>query len=257
MRLIVPLFLFAFAALFSDASVKETVESTHAVDPGASFSLDNINGRVTIDTWDRAEIKIVALKKADDQEDLDAMDVKIQASPTHVSVWTKYNKKEDASFWNRWNSSGEVSYTVTVPVGTVLEEVKTVNGAVRVNGVEGSVHVSSVNGSVEAEGLRSDASISTVNGHLKAVFASINQNQRIKLNSVNGRSEIVVPANASFEIKARTVHGGISNDFGLDNGRSKWGVGSRMRGQLGEGGADVDISTVNGGIRVSKASGTM
>ena len=256
MRLVVPLFFFAFAGLLSkaDASVKESVESTNAVNPGAAFSLENINGRVTIDTWDQAEIKVVALKKADNQEGLDAMEVKISAAPDHVSVETKYHRNEDSSFFGGWNHSGEVTYTVTVPAGTVLRDVKTVNGRIQLSGDYGAVNVSSVNGSIDAEGLRSDAKIATVNGHVKAGFATISDNQRIKLDSVNGRSEIILPANANCGIKARTVHGGISNDFGLDEERSRWGVGSRLTGHIGEGGADVDISTVNGGIRVSKAS---
>ena len=256
MRLIVPLFMFAFAALFSDAAIKESVESTHAVDPGASFSLENLNGRVEINTWDRAEIKVVAIKQAGTQDALDRIQVKIQATPKHVAVKTEYNR-EDGSFFDRWTTSGEVSYSVTVPVGTDLHDIKTVNGSIHVNGVSGSVKLETVNGSVEAAGLRGDATLGTVNGHVKAQFASLADDQHIRLESVNGRSEIVLPADAKCGITARTVHGSISNDFGLENARSRWNIGNRLDGRLGTGGASVDISTVNGGIRVSKASATM
>lgn len=255
MRLLIPLFFFAFAALSSKASVTETVESTHEVSESAAFSLENINGHVSIDTWDRAEIRVVALKKASTQEDLDAMKIRIHAEPDHVSVKTEYDRK-DGSFFGKWSNSGEVAYTVTVPTGTTLREVRTVNGAVRVSGVAGPVNVSSVNGSVEVDGLRSDARIGTVNGHVTAGFAAITDDQKIHINSVNGRSEIVLPADANCGIEARTVHGSIRNDFGLEVAKTH-GAGNRLNARIGEGGASVDISTVNGGIRVTKAKGTL
>jgi len=256
MRLLVPLFLFAFAGLLADGAVTETIEATHPVSAEASFSLDNINGSVSIDTWDRSEIRVIAVKKAKSQEDLDAIDVEIQATDDHVGVKTKYNRKE-GSFFGKWTTSGDVTYTVTLPMDASLRHVKTVNGSVKVAGVGGRVDVSTVNGSIDTTGLRSDAKIETVNGSVKARFTSVSADQSIHIGSVNGRTEIILPENASCGIKARTVNGGIRTDFALDVDKPKFGVGSRLNGQLGEGDASVDISTVNGGIRVSKASGTM
>jgi DUF4097 and DUF4098 domain-containing protein YvlB len=256
MRLLIPLFLFAFAGLLADGAVTETIEATHPVSADASFSLDNINGSVAIDTWDRSEIRVIAVKKAKSQEDLDAIDVQIQASDDHVGVKTKYNRNE-GSFFSRWTNSGDVTYTVTVPAEASLRLVKTVNGSVKVDGVGGEVEVSTVNGSIDTTGLRNDARIETVNGSVKARFTSVSADQSIHIGSVNGRTEIILPEDASCGIKARTVNGRIRTDFGLAVDKPKFGPGNRLNGQLGNGSANVDLSTVNGGIRVSKASATM
>jgi len=256
MRLLVPIFMFAFAGQLADSAVTETIESTHAVTADASFSLENINGNVEIGTWDRAEIRVVALKSARSQEDLDAIEVKIKSDDTHVSVKTDYNRNE-GSFFGKWTNSGDVTYTVTVPTGASLRHVRNINGKITVDGVSGPVDVATVNGSIATTGLRDDAKLETVNGNVKAEFASVSADQSIEIGSVNGRSEIVLPENADVGIKARTVHGKIRTDFGLEVDKRKYGPGSRLNGQIGEGTASVDISTVNGGIRVSKASGTL
>ncbi|HUG11398.1 MAG TPA: DUF4097 family beta strand repeat-containing protein, partial [Opitutaceae bacterium] len=227
MRLLVPLFLFAFAGLFTDAAVTETIEATHTVTADASFSLENINGTVSIDTWDRSEIRIVAVKEARTQEDLDAIEVKIQADDDHVAVKTEYNRKE-GSFLSKWTNSGDVTYSVTVPHGASLRKVRTVNGSVHVENVGGTVDVATVNGSIDTSGLRSDANLETVNGNVKARFASVSDNQSIEIGSVNGRSEIVLPEDANCGIKARTVHGGIRTDFDLEVDKRKYGPGSRL-----------------------------
>jgi DUF4097 and DUF4098 domain-containing protein YvlB len=256
MRLLVPLFLFAFAGQLADSAVTETIEATHAVTADASFSLENINGNVEIGTWDRSDIRVVAVKKARTQEDLDALEVKITADDTHVAVKTKYNRKQ-GSWLGRWTSSGDVTYTVTVPAGASLRKVRTVNGSVSVEDVGGWVDVSTVNGSIDTVGLRNNAKLETVNGSVKARFAAVSAEQSIEIGSVNGRSEIVLPEDADCGIKARTVNGRIRTDFGLHIDKPKYGPGNRLNGRLGEGTASVDISTVNGAIRVSKASGTM
>jgi len=256
MRLLVPIFMFAFAGQLADSAVTETIEATHAVTADASFSLENINGSVEITTWDRSEIRVVAVKEARSQEDLDAIEVKIHADDNHVAVKTNYNRKE-GSFFSKWTNSGEVSYTVTVPAGASLRNLRTVNGAIRIEGVGGPVDAATVNGSIETTGLRADAKLETVNGNVKAHFASVSADQSIEIGSVNGRSEIVLPDDADFGIKARTVHGRIRTDFDLEVDQRKYGPGSRLNGQIGEGTASVDISTVNGAIRVSKASGTL
>lgn len=256
MRLLVPLFLFAFAGQLADSAVTETIEATHAVTADASFSLQNVNGNVEITTWDRPEIRVVAVKKARTQEDLDALEVKISADDTHVAVKTNYNRKE-GSWLGRWTNSGDVTYTVTVPSGASLRNVRTVNGSVRIEGVAGAVNVTTVNGSIDTSGLRNNAKLETVNGSVKARFAAVSTDQSIEIGSVNGRSEIVLPENANCGIKARTVNGRIRTDFGLHVDKPKYGPGNRLNGRLGEGTASVEISTVNGAIRVSKASETL
>lgn len=256
MRLIVPLFMFAFAGQLADSAVTETIEATHAVTADASFSLENINGSVEVGTWDRSEIRVVAVKKARTQEDLDAIEVKITADDASVAVKTKYNRK-DGSWFRRWTNSGDVTYTVTVPAGASLRNVRTVNGSVSVEDVGGRVDVATVNGSIDTVGLRNNAKLETVNGSVKARFAAVSAEQSIEIGSVNGRSEIVLPENADCGIKARTANGRIRTDFDLHVDKRKYGPGSRLNGRLGEGTASVDISTVNGAIRVSKASETM
>lgn len=256
MRLLIPIFMFAFAGQLADSAVTETIESTHAVTADASLSLENINGNVEIGTWDRAEIRVVALKSARSQEALDAIEVRIESDDTHVSVKTHYNRKE-GSFLGKWTNSGEVTYTVTVPTGASLRHVRNVNGKIAVDGVCGQVDVATVNGSIETDGLRADAKLETVNGNVKARFASVSAAQSIEIGSVNGGSEIVLPDDADFGIKARTVHGRIRTDFDLEVDSPKHGPGSRLNGRIGEGAASVEISTVNGAIRVSKASGTL
>jgi hypothetical protein len=63
----------------------------------------------------------------------------------------------------------------------------------------------------------------------------------------------VIPSDSNAEIKAGTVHGSISNDFGLPVRRGDY-VGRDLAGQLGEGGARIKLGNVNGPITIKHAA---
>ena len=118
-----------------------------------------------------------------------------------------------------------------------------------VAGVTGGVRAKLVNGTIRAEDLAGTVSLSTVNGGIEAVYRSLGLDDRVELESVNGAIEMAMPASASGRVRVETVHGHLRNDFGLEVRRHKY-VGAEMDGMLGSGGADIDISTVNGSVEL-------
>jgi DUF4097 and DUF4098 domain-containing protein YvlB len=53
-------------------------------------------------------------------------------------------------------------------------------------------------------------------------------------------------------VRASTVHGGITNDFGLQVRHGEY-VGHNLEGQIGTGGPRIKLETVNGSIKISHA----
>ena len=72
------------------------------------------------------------------------------------------------------------------------------------------------------------------------------------IESANGSVTIALPPDASAEISADTVHGGISSDFPLQS-KKNFPIGQDLHGRLGDGGPTIKMSTVNGGIRLDRA----
>ncbi len=94
--------------------------------------------------------------------------------------------------------------------------------------------------------------LSTINGKCEAIFGRLNETKSISLGSINGPVAMMIPSNSNAEIKASTVHGGISNDFGLPVRRGDH-VGRDLAGQIGQGGARIKLGNVNGNISVKRA----
>ncbi len=132
-----------------------------------------------------------------------------------------------------------------------MDEIKLINGELDVNGVTGEVNASCINGRLQAHNLAGRARLSNINGKLEARFDWLS-GQRVELNSVNGSVDLTIPSDSNAEVEATTVSGGINNDFGLHVNNHRF-VGHDLRGELGNGGARIKISNVNGRIDVRHA----
>jgi DUF4097 and DUF4098 domain-containing protein YvlB len=247
------LLVIAAQAQASDHSEKLTEEfhQTYALTPDGRVALDNINGAVHIMAWDKDEVQVDAVKYANSKERLDEAKIKVSAGKDSVSIHTEYPQHD-----NNWNLFGRdnpasVEYTLTVPRGARLDEIKLINGSLDIQGVAGEVRASCINGRLSAHGLHGPAALSNINGHTEAEFARVKDS--IELSSVNGSVELTLPSDSEARLEASTVHGGIRNDFGLHVNDHNW-VGHDLSGELGKGGTEIKLSNVNGGIEIHHAS---
>ena len=253
MRYLIPVFLLVWFPFLADAkNVTAVIDETHPLSATGEVEVANINGAVTIVTWDKAEVSIHAEKEAPSEADLKALEVKIEATPDRVFIHTIYLNK-DGSWLKKFTNTGEVRYTITVPHTATLKKVETVNGPIEITGVHGRVTASSVNGRIGARGLRNEVEMSAVNGGINVDFATVADMQDIRLEAVNGTVDLVLPDNVSASIKASAVNGRISNEFGLAADNSGW-IGHDLDGRLGTGGARIKLHTVNGAIKIAKRS---
>lgn len=241
------------AALFltlplAAAALQMTEDSTYTYTFSADgrISLENVNGDVTITGWDRDEVLIEAVKKGRSQEALDNAEIDIDAREDAIHIETDYRRNDES---RRGRDAASVDYTIHVPRGARLDEIELVNGSLTLEDVAGDVAASLVNGQVRASGLTGDAEISTVNGELEIALAEVDTDRSIDLSSVNGSLELSVPGHAGADVEASTVHGSIRNDFGLEVKRDGF-VGRKLEGAIGQGGARVQLSNVNGSIDI-------
>jgi Putative adhesin len=230
------------------SGVREEFHQTYPLAANGRIGLDNINGAVHISVWDQNQVKVDAIKRADDEERLKNIEIRVHAVPESISIETHYRDSDNQ--WGRHRNPGSVEYTLTVPRTARLDEIKLINGALDVTGVAGEIRASCINGTLKARDLGGRAKLETINGTLDAEFGRVSS--AIDLSSVNGSLQLTLPSDAKASIEASTVHGGIDNDFGLHTNNHRW-VGHDLRGELGGGGTEITLHNVNGSIDVRHA----
>ena len=229
------------------ADVREEVTFNYTLEAGGRLSLENVNGSISIEGGDGNQVVITAFKKADNQEALDDIEINIDATSSRISIDT--DLPESKGWWGGGNSGASVSYELSVPNNIDLDSISSVNGGIDISDVFGAVKAETVNGSIDVDGASGDAKLETVNGGIDARFASVTGDQRINCDTVNGKINLTLPANADASVSVETVNGSISaSDFGLKV--DKGFVGRSMDGDIGDGSARLTANTVNGGVKI-------
>jgi DUF4097 and DUF4098 domain-containing protein YvlB len=234
--------------------VTEEFHQNYPLSPTGRVSIQNINGGVRIAVWDQNEVKVDAVKKARQREDLDEVKIEVVNTADSVRIQSKYPDRDENSNdqgSRRRNSWVTVEYVLTIPRKAQLDSAELVNGSLDIEGAEGDVKAACVNGRIKANGLMGEVKLSTVNGGIEATIARLDDSKGVSLNSVNGTIALIIPGNASAQVKANTVHGAITNDFGLQVNDGEY-VGHDLSGQIGSGGPRVRLSNVNGPISIKR-----
>lgn len=228
----------------------EKFEQTYPLNANGRVNVENVNGSITVEAWDRSEIRLEYTKTAETKERLADVEVRIESKPEYFSVETDYSNLKNRE---RWRNGGNLNVQIKImaPRGAVLNEIETVNGSVAVSNFTNITRVSAVNGSVNATNIRGTAKLSTVNGEVTADFDRLEAGSRINLDTVNGRANLVIPSDANATVRADSLNGNITNDFGLPVRKGKY-VGRDLYGRLGNGEVQIRLNSVNGGLAISR-----
>ncbi len=151
---------------------EEVIERSVEFSPGGRLVLVNVNGDISIGSWDRHEVKMKAEKRAraGSKEEalllLEKTTVQFDRTENRIDIRTDAPKKPGR------NRNVSVTYTVTVPKEIELE-LKSVNGSVLAKDVSGAVDAKTTNGKIKVTVSGSgdephDIRAATTNGGIEA-----------------------------------------------------------------------------------------
>ncbi|HYH00475.1 MAG TPA: DUF4097 family beta strand repeat-containing protein [Terriglobales bacterium] len=227
--------------------LREEFHQTYPLAANGQVSLANINGNVQVTAWDRNEVKVDAVKHASTAEKLQEAKIVVDTKTDSIAIKTEYPRDR-----RNYSNPASVDYMLTVPRNAKLHKIDLINGDLTIDGITNDIRANSINGKVNARGLTGRLDLSTVNGKVSASFVRLGANN-VRLHSVNGPLEVVLPSDVQAEIHASTLNGSISNEYGLKISHRRF-VGHDLRGKLGNGGTLVSLKNVNGSITVRHAS---
>ncbi len=262
----------------------EVSEQTYPASAIQIVSLENRNGRIHLQAWDRAEIQVKATKKVNGwgvdkaEEILKEIKVELIHEGETLTIRTAL-----PNHWLRWGRSASVQYEIKLPRRMNVEatstngrvfasglegkqryssangkiqvqgskgslEAETVNGAVEIDGAIGVLEAQTKNGSIRTQNIRGRLRAKTINGSVRASFSTPPDGE-VALKTTNGSVRLTLPAQTHANVVGRTANGSIASDFPL---MVQGKIGKKLEGKLGEGGPPMTLSTVNGSIRISR-----
>lgn len=225
---------------------------------GQTIEIKGVNGDITAVAAEAgSEVEVTAVKTA---RRSDPDEVKIEVVPhsdggvTICAVYPNGGREQNSCEPDHRGHNGshdndvQVDFTVHVPAGVRFVG-HTVNGSVEATNLASDVDANTVNGPIRVS-TSGYAEAQTVNGAITASLGRATWSDGLRFATVNGGITVDLPADVSTDVRASTVNGGIVTDFPLTViGR----LGPRrLNGTIGSGGRRLELSTVNGTIRLRK-----
>ncbi len=271
------------AATFATATGTDT---TVAVRPGARLTLDQFSGSVSIQTWEKDAVRVVAehgsrvtLEFEHARSTFGVRAVHARGIPTTVEFRLTVPKGMAVAVSGVntdiavRGSEGDlrletVNGEVTVEGGPAGVKASSIEGDVVVRGATGRVDCSSVNGMVRVERATGPVAATTINGDivLEAIDAghveassinggvsyrgAIRDGGSYRFNTHNGELSVAIPERASARVSVATFGGNFSTTFPVQLGGHRHG--KRLEFTLGRGDALIELESFQGEIRLHR-----
>lgn len=208
---------------------------------GGEFALVNVNGSIQVEGWEREAVEIQGVKSAkSDLDDLDQVKIEIRNDPQRVAVRTVYPSGDGANV--------AVDYRIHVPYRLLLAGLVTVNGNVRVSGLQGIGDLRTVNGDVQVVNSSGRFSGHTTNGDIHFQLKQMPAGIPMQISTVNGSVLLELPSDAAASLHVRSLNGAFASEFPIGSRAAESSDG--FRGTLGSGGSELDVNAMNGAIRL-------
>jgi DUF4097 and DUF4098 domain-containing protein YvlB len=222
-------------------AISKEFNQSYPLQAGGTFELQNVNGTVEVQGWDRDVVEVHAVKTAKLREsDLERVSIEVNASAGNVAIATRYPQNEGVEV--------AVEYTIHVPHGAKVEHLGTVNGTLLIAGVDEVEELRTVNGNIEVYGADSTVRARTTNGNVRLELSHVHGVSGTIAETTNGSVLLALPADSQADLEARCLNGNFLSELPVEMRSSL--KPREMHGRLGQGGTAIKLHTVNGGIRV-------
>jgi len=243
-KIIVPAMVLVWALAVTAVpgwAISKEFNQSYPLQPGGTFDLQNVNGTVEVQGWDKDVVEVHAVKTAKLKEsDLERVSIDVNANASGVSIATRYPQNEGVEV--------AVEYTIHVPHGAKLEHLGTVNGTLRIAGVDEVDDLRTVNGNIEVFGADSTVHARTTNGNVRLELSHVHGVGGTLAETTNGSVVLALPADSQADLEARCLNGNFLSELPVEMQSTL--KPREMHGKLGRGGAPIKLHTINGGIRV-------
>ncbi len=272
----------------NEASAREEkrfmVSATEPVD----LKIQTFDGAITVRSWDRNEVLVEIERRGPDRSAAEALVVNQTQEGNRIAIEAPNppNRRNVVSFAS-WQSES-VNFTITTPRGVTLEartgdglieahdlqgaidlnsgdgrivasnldgqvKLHTGDGSIDVDRAAGRVDADSGDGSIDIDGRLDELTVRTGDGPVRVAAAEgSTMKSDWRITTGDGRIALRIPSGFNAAVDASTGDGSVRVDGISSAPRDSDDERKRVVGQLGTGGATLQLRSGDGSIEVSQ-----
>jgi len=214
----------------------------YPLSPGSRVAVENMQGSIRVEGWDRAEVEVVVIKTfmAPDAHPEDVV-ISVEQGEGELRLRTVYTVPLPGP--------ARVDYRLRVPRQVKLKDLRTLEGNITVRNVEGSVGARSLRGDIDQVNISGAVEARTINGNILVSLRALpDAATPLSLETASGNIFLLLPPGANADLEMSTTAGRIEGN--LPMAVSVTPGDGVLRTRLGRGGTHVQLRTIRGNIRV-------
>jgi hypothetical protein len=232
----------------SQGEARDEIRKSFELQPSARLDVQGINGKVEIQTSDTKTAEVYVLRTAKNSDSLSRREVIIEQTATGLLVRGK--EARHVGIWEHlFGSNPNEQVTIKAPRQIALS-LKGINGRVTSGDVDGTIEAKGINGRVELGQASESAEIGGINGSIVVGLRQLGE-RGARISGVNGGIELRLANGLNADLTARGMNGNVRSEIS-EVTVNKDEPGSRYSARIGNGGAPITLSGINGNVRLTR-----
>jgi DUF4097 and DUF4098 domain-containing protein YvlB len=253
------LILISLTSYVGKSQESKEIQKTLEMNKNGSVMIDTYKGSITIETWDKPEVNVVAKIEADgsgrdEEEKVRDTKIRIHGTSDRVEIETDYDQLKHHGFslfglFSDYNTGSLpfVHYRISMP-STARLKIKDYKSDTKISNLSSSLKMETYKGTVDIASINGAVDLETYKGDVKVEYSKYSSDCRFE--TYKGKIELTIPHDASFKLDAdfgRRVD--FDSDFDV-NIKHKSRGDEYYRATVNGGGPVLEISSEKGDIRI-------
>ncbi|HKP73178.1 MAG TPA: hypothetical protein VJT82_09600 [Pyrinomonadaceae bacterium] len=233
----------------SEFTEKDEFRQTYQLTPGATVKVSGINGAVDVETTGGSSAEVYIVRSARSSADLEYRKVIVEQTASSLVVRGENDQERRVGR----GEQPQVKQRVTLRLPRQIDFTASgINGRTIVGEVDGPVHVSGINGKVEVAQAVGYSELSGINGSVVITISQLGE-RGLRVSGINGAVELRFADALNADLKVTGINGAVSAD--VPNVTVQGTVSrSSFNARIGSGGAPINVSGINGRVRLAPRS---
>ena len=221
----------------------ETVDRTLSLAPGGTVRLKTFSGRVNITGTSGGQVVIHAVRRAS-RERLTDIKLEITQSGNTIEIDANHQVVE-----RRNDNVVETDFDIQVPNQAKLD-LRTFSAPITVTGVSGDLTADGFSSEIRLRDVAGPMRLKTFSGNIEVESRNWRDGDDLKVNTFSGDITLHLPDSARGDLTFDSFSGSFNSDLPVTMSSSSR---RNFRGALnGGGGADFDLHTFSGDVRIRR-----
>jgi hypothetical protein len=232
------------------AATSDEIRKTFELKPGARVEVQGINGFVEVQTSDTKTAEVYIRRTADNANSLARREFIVEETSEGIIV---RSKRKHGGLWDHlFGRDPKEEVTIRAPRQIALL-IKGVNGRVTTGDIEGSLDINGINGRVDLGLISDSVLVGGINGTISLGLRRLDE-RGARISGVNGGIELKIANGLNADLSSKGMNGSVRSEISdvTVNKDDHW---TRYSARIGNGGAPIELSGINGNVLLTRAAG--